>query len=54
MTDLVRVLSLMVWSQIFGCNGFERFGLYKGSVRNVNRFFNIEVDVVVNLVLPPN
>ena len=29
----VRALSLMVWSQIFGCISFELFGHYKGSVR---------------------
>jgi AcrR family transcriptional regulator len=50
----VRALSLMVWSQIFGCISFELFGHYKGSVRNANRFFNIVVDEAANLVLPPN
>ncbi len=52
--DPVRVLSLMVWSQIFGCISFELFGHYKGSVRNANRFFNIVVDEATSLVLPPN
>jgi len=32
--ESVRTLSLMVWSQIFGCISFELFGHYKGSVRN--------------------
>jgi AcrR family transcriptional regulator len=50
----VRALSLMVWSQIFGCISFELFGHYKGSVRNANRFFAIVVDEAANLVLPPN
>jgi len=35
--ESVRTLSLMVWSQIFGCISFELFGHYKGSVRNANR-----------------
>jgi AcrR family transcriptional regulator len=48
----VRALSLMVWSQIFGCISFELFGHYKGSVRNINRFFTIVVDEAANLVLP--
>jgi AcrR family transcriptional regulator len=46
-----RVLTLMMWSQIFGCISFELFGHYKGSVRSANRFFNIVVDEVANLVL---
>ena len=50
----VRALSLMVWSQIFGCISFELFGHYKGSVRNINRFFTIVVDEAANLVLPPD
>ena len=50
----VRALSLMVWSQIFGCISFELFGHYKGSVRNANRFFAIVVDEAANLVLPPS
>jgi AcrR family transcriptional regulator len=52
--ERVRALSLMVWSQIFGCISFELFGHYKGTVRNASRFFNIVVDEVANLVLPPN
>ena len=48
----VQVLALMMWSQIFGCISFELFGHYKGSVRHANRFFNIVVDEVANLVLP--
>jgi len=52
--ERVRALSLMVWSQIFGCISFELFGHYKGTVRNARRFFNIVVDEVANLVLPPN
>ncbi|HEY5437547.1 MAG TPA: TetR/AcrR family transcriptional regulator [Acidimicrobiales bacterium] len=52
--ERVRALSLMVWSQIFGCISFELFGHYKGSVRNAGRFFNIVVDEAANLVLPPN
>jgi AcrR family transcriptional regulator len=52
--ESVRVLSLMVWSQIFGCISFELFGHYKGSVRNANRFFAIVVDETANLVLPPD
>jgi AcrR family transcriptional regulator len=51
--ESVRALSLMVWSQIFGCISFELFGHYKGSVRNANRFFGIVVDEAANLVLPP-
>jgi AcrR family transcriptional regulator len=50
--ESVRVLALMVWSQIFGCISFELFGHYKGSVRNANRFFGIVVDETANLVLP--
>jgi AcrR family transcriptional regulator len=50
--ESVRLLSLMVWSQIFGCISFELFGHYKGSVRNANRFFSIVVDEAANLVLP--
>jgi AcrR family transcriptional regulator len=49
----VRVLAMMMWSQIFGCISFELFGHYKGSVRSASRFFNIVVDEVANLVLPP-
>jgi AcrR family transcriptional regulator len=49
----VRVLSLMMWSQIFGCISFELFGHYKGTVRSASRFFNIVVDEVANHVLPP-
>jgi AcrR family transcriptional regulator len=49
----VRVLALMMWSQIFGCISFELFGHYKGTVRSASRFFNIVVDEVANLVLPP-
>jgi Tetracyclin repressor-like, C-terminal domain len=52
--ESVRALSLMVWSQIFGCISFELFGHYKGSVRNANRFFAIVVDEAANLVLPPS
>jgi AcrR family transcriptional regulator len=52
-SESVRLLSLMVWSQIFGCISFELFGHYKGSVRNANRFFSIVVDEAANLVLPP-
>jgi AcrR family transcriptional regulator len=52
--ESVRALSLMVWSQIFGCISFELFGHYKGSVRNANRFFAIVVDEAANLVLPPD
>jgi AcrR family transcriptional regulator len=52
--ESVRTLSLMVWSQIFGCISFEIFGHYKGSVRNANRFFGIVVDEAANLVLPPD
>ncbi len=51
--ESVRTLSLMVWSQIFGCISFELFGHYKGSVRNANRFFAIVVEEAANLVLPP-
>jgi AcrR family transcriptional regulator len=51
--DSVRALSLMVWSQIFGCISFELFGHFKGSVRNANRFFALVVDEAANLVLPP-
>jgi len=51
--ESVRTLSLMVWSQIFGCISFELFGHYKGSVRNANRFFSIVVEEAANLVLPP-
>ncbi len=50
----VRALSLMLWSQIFGCISFELFGHYKGTVRNANRFFAIVVDETANLVLPPD
>src|ERR1039458_4558016 len=49
-----RALSLMMWSQIFGCISFELFGHYKGTVRNANRFFAIVVDETANLVLPPD
>jgi AcrR family transcriptional regulator len=52
--ESIRMLSLMVWSQIFGCISFELFGHYKGSVRNANRFFAIVVDEAANLVLPPD
>jgi AcrR family transcriptional regulator len=51
--EQVRVLSLMMWSQIFGCISFELFGHYKGTVRSASRFFTIVVDEVANLVLPP-
>jgi AcrR family transcriptional regulator len=51
--ERVRVLALMMWSQIFGCISFELFGHYKGTVRSASRFFNIVVDEVANLVLPP-
>jgi AcrR family transcriptional regulator len=50
--ESVRALSLMVWSQIFGCISFELFGHYKGSVRNANRFFAVVVDEAANQVLP--
>jgi AcrR family transcriptional regulator len=50
--ESVRVLSLMMWSQIFGCISFELFGHYKGTVRNAKRFFAIVVDETANLVLP--
>ena len=50
----VRALSLMLWSQIFGCISFELFGHYKGTVRNASRFFAIVVDETANLVLPPD
>ncbi len=50
--ESVRVLSLMVWSQIFGCISFELFGHYKGSVRNANRFFDFVINESANLVLP--
>jgi AcrR family transcriptional regulator len=50
----VRALSLMMWSQIFGCISFELFGHYKGTVRNASRFFAIVVDETANLVLPPD
>jgi AcrR family transcriptional regulator len=50
--EFVRALSLMVWSQIFGCISFELFGHFKGSVRNANRFFGIVVDEAATLVLP--
>ena len=50
--DEVRVLALMMWSQIFGCISFELFGHYKGTVRSASRFFNIVVDEVANRVLP--
>ena len=50
----VRVRSLMVWSQIFGCISFELFGHYKGTVRNASRFFEIVVDESASLVLPPD
>jgi AcrR family transcriptional regulator len=52
--ESVRALSLMVWSQIFGCVSFELFGHYKGTVRNMNRFFAIVVEEAANLVLPPD
>ncbi len=52
--ESVRALSLMVWSQIFGCISFELFGHYRGTVRNTNRFFAIVVDEAANLVLPPD
>jgi len=51
--DQVRVLALMMWSQIFGCISFELFGHYKGTVRSAGRFFNIVVNEAANLVLPP-
>ncbi len=50
--ESVRALSLMVWSQIFGCISFELFGHFVGTVRNANRFFVIVVDEAANLVLP--
>jgi hypothetical protein len=50
--ESVRALSLMVWSQIFGCISFELFGHFVGTVRNANRFFAIVVDEAANLVLP--
>jgi len=50
--EAVRALSLMVWSQIFGCISFELFGHFVGTVRNANRFFVIVVDEAANLVLP--
>jgi AcrR family transcriptional regulator len=53
-SDPVRALSLMVWSQIFGCISFELFGHYKGTVRNANRFFAIVVEEAADLVLPPD
>jgi len=49
----VRLLALMMWSQIFGCISFELFGHYKGTVRRASGFFNIVVDEVANHVLPP-
>ncbi len=52
--ETARVLSLMMWSQIFGAISFELFGHYKGTVRNANRFFAIVVDETANLVLPPD
>jgi hypothetical protein len=51
--ESVRALSLMVWSQIFGCISFELFGHYKGTVRSANRFFKMVVGEAANLVLPP-
>ncbi len=50
--ESVRALSLMMWSQIFGCISFELFGHFVGTVRNANRFFVIVVDEAANLVLP--
>lgn len=52
--ESVRALSLMVWSQIFGCISFELFGHYKGSVRSNARFFALVVDEAATLVLPPD
>jgi AcrR family transcriptional regulator len=52
--ESVRALSLMIWSQIFGCISFELFGHYKGTVRNANRFFSLVVDQAATLVLPPD
>jgi len=52
--ERVRVQALMMWSQIFGCISFELFGHYKGTVRSPSRFFNIVVDEVADLVLPPS
>lgn len=52
--DSVLALALMVWSQIFGVISFELFGHFKGSVRSASGFFNIVVDEVANLVLPPS
>jgi len=54
MSESLRVLSLIVWAQIFGCISFELFGHYKGTVRNASRFFEIVVDEAANLVLPPD
>jgi AcrR family transcriptional regulator len=54
LAESLRVLSLMVWAQIFGCISFELFGHYKGTVRNATRFFEIVVDEAANLVLPPD
>jgi AcrR family transcriptional regulator len=51
--EQIRVFALMMWSQIFGCISFELFGHYKGTVRSASRFFNIVVDEVADLVLPP-
>jgi AcrR family transcriptional regulator len=50
--ESVRALSLMMWSQIFGCISFELFGHYVGTVRNANRFFTLVVEESANLVLP--
>ena len=50
--EAVRALSLMVWSQIFGCISFELFGHFVGTVRNANRFFVLVVNEAANLVLP--
>ncbi len=54
LAESLRVLSLMVWAQIFGCISFELFGHYKGTVRNATRFFEIVVDEAADLVLPPD
>jgi AcrR family transcriptional regulator len=50
--DVVRARGLMVWTQIFGFVSFELFGHYRGSVRNVNKFFDFVVDEIAQTVLP--
>ena len=52
--DLVRARGLIVWTQIFGSVSFEMFGHYKGSVRNAQRYFDLVVDEMADLVLPPS